>query len=393
MTPLQQALREAMLASVARFPPEAPLLLSGGADSATVLAALLACGRRPECFTFQVGQHESRDLAVARQMATAFGLRHQVVSLPRAEPQLRHDIREVLAAIRTPTKVHVQCGHAFLYLSRAVHASGHRLALFAMSGDDLLGTERATAVCLHQQGEAAARRLRLDNFTTPGLSDWSVQRVAVRQGVFLADPFRAPAVASRLLQASMAELHQGFEKSAIVGAFPEFWRRGRWYRHRESLQVVSGLRELHDTLLNSAAVNVRGSKAVLALYHDMLKDLERGGTQRRRSLRVPHLRCAWDDAAGVVVEAAMPLAQGRVVLDFADAGPVVDALPPEAATTEWAVPAADGRQIVAFDSPYRFIGHSPDPSCALVGTRLVALHPIPAGGRITLDRGRASAHA
>src|SRR5690606_20762498 len=107
--------RAAVIATLTPLPETTPLLLSGGTDSATVLAGLLALGRRPDCYTFRLGAHDTADVRVARSMAETFGLRHVVVTIPQDATTLLRDVRRVLRIIGTPRKVSVQCSHPFLY--------------------------------------------------------------------------------------------------------------------------------------------------------------------------------------------------------------------------------------------------------------------------------------
>jgi len=51
---------------------------------------------------------------------------------------------------------------------------------------------------------------------------------------------------------------------------PEFWKQSEWYRTNEPLQVCSGIRERHDTLLNSP-LNDCDAKNVLKIYNRLAK--------------------------------------------------------------------------------------------------------------------------
>ncbi len=56
------------------------LLLSGGLDSAVLLAQIADSGGRPECMTFNYGQRHVREVACAESLAMAFGCRHTIVN-------------------------------------------------------------------------------------------------------------------------------------------------------------------------------------------------------------------------------------------------------------------------------------------------------------------------
>jgi 7-cyano-7-deazaguanine synthase len=61
---------------------EAVILLSGGLDSATVLAYALDAGYRPHAMSFRYGQRHAIEIEAAQRVARAFGVRdHIVVSI------------------------------------------------------------------------------------------------------------------------------------------------------------------------------------------------------------------------------------------------------------------------------------------------------------------------
>lgn len=275
------AFREAVLAILEPLPRETPLLLSGGTDSATVLAGLLALGRSPACYTFRLGAYESPDVRVARMMAETFGLRHTIVTIPRNDETLIADVRRILAITRNPRKTHVQCGHPFLYLAPAIIADGHQTALTGLGADDLYGTTRQLAIACRRSDDAACSQARRAHASRPTASDYSIVAVCQHFGLRLVPIFRDPRLRELILATPYRELHRPTQKGIALRAFPEFWRRGAWYRRNMNLQVASGLREWHDTLLRSP-VNRRGARTVAALYRDLLSETHDGAYGDRK---------------------------------------------------------------------------------------------------------------
>jgi len=274
MNERSQTFRSLMIAAVAATPETSPVLLSGGVDSATIVASSLALGRVPPCYTFQLGGSISPDLTVTRQMASTFGLPLTVTTIPWTAETLDADVRRVLRITRNPTKTHVQCAHPFLYMAAAIAQDGHRACLMGMAADDLYGTMRDVQVALHAEGEAVARQMRTEHFFDPKVSDWSCSAVARHYGVVLIDPYRDERVAAFVLGLDMAKIHRRRQKALALAAFPEFWSQGAWVRPNASLQVVSGLRAWHNSLLSSP-VNRRRSVAVRGVYTDFMADVEK----------------------------------------------------------------------------------------------------------------------
>lgn len=251
-----------------------PLLLSGGVDSATNLAALLALGEPPpRCYTFQLGEIISSDLAVARAMCAHFNVPHTTVRIPQNEATLIADIQRVLPLICRLKKVHVQVAQCFLYLADAVVADGARDATLAMAADDLWGSARAIAAYVKSQGEDWCRAMRREYITYTGGSDESTARVAKSRGLTLHEVWTYQPLVDFMLALDYADLHVPVAKGLALRAFPEFWTAGAWYRPNSSLQVNSGVREWHDTLLASPTYNPKRARAIIAVYREMARAL------------------------------------------------------------------------------------------------------------------------
>lgn len=271
MTPTAKLLRDAVIAAVEAV-PDGRLCLSGGVDSATVLAASLALGRRPHCMTFQFGNFRSADVASATAMATALDLPFEIIHVPNSTEDIVRDARRVMSITGQATKVHVQVSIPFDYLSRAAKASGSDALIIGMAADDLWGTLRKAAVIQHQEGAAAFAAFRREQFNDPTASDWSVVKVAAANDVRVFDPWRDPALAELMFGLNWSDMHRPKPKALALRAFPEFWSGRRWFRLNSSLQVASGIRSAHDaTLLADPAINTGGHKAVVAVYRDLMK--------------------------------------------------------------------------------------------------------------------------
>ncbi len=65
--------------------PKAVILLSGGLDSATVLAIALEQGYQPYTISFQYGQRHDYELSKATELAQARGVPHRVIEIDLAQ--------------------------------------------------------------------------------------------------------------------------------------------------------------------------------------------------------------------------------------------------------------------------------------------------------------------
>jgi hypothetical protein len=256
--------RELMIATMEPVKHDA-LLLSGGTDSATMLAALLEIGVRPTCFGFTLSGSESRDVQVARSMANAFGLEFHVSVIDRGS--LRTGVDRLARIIKPPRrKAHMQCSHPIMHMASDAAARGFKQILVGTGG--VVKDNRKCSVILHQEGEAAARTYRRSELWKDTDSSHSMRAVAVAHGCSMFEPYKQTDFAEYGLSLDVAEINRPHQKGVAFRAFPEFWKKGRWRRQNGPLQIVSGVREWHDTLLRDPKLNPGGRfKAVVAIYN------------------------------------------------------------------------------------------------------------------------------
>jgi asparagine synthetase B (glutamine-hydrolysing) len=248
------------------------LLLSGGVDSATMLAAALACGYKPRIFTFRLSEYVSADFKVAESMARTFDCEFYPVIIPMELDRLAGDVRRVIQLTGTSQKTHVQCSHPFLYLCEQANRIGATRFVYCGGGSDLYGDGRKAMIAYHQQGEEAYRAKRAHD-AAPDVWGSSKAILAVCEAFSTSfyDPYLRPDVVEFFVSLNNADMHKPRQKYIGLAAFPEFWKRGSWYRESSNFQINSRLREFHDTLLQSK-YNTTGNKNVVGIYNRMKHD-------------------------------------------------------------------------------------------------------------------------
>lgn len=272
-----QRYRDEFLNTVSSMTPvrEPAIYLSGGADSMTILAALLALGKNPFVVSFRIDDFEPTDLRVVRDVCDVFDLRLHVSTIRR--DNLLRDVRTILGMLRTPRKTAVQCAHPIMHMAFDLRTRGHYAAWMGTGG--IIEDNRSGAILLHDQGEDAFREYRRANLAsgTGANGDngtWAMHRISRHFGVDVLEPYSAEPFASYALSLDAAEINRPFQKGIAFRAFPEFWKRGAWRRTNSSLQSGTGIVGLHDTLLRSE-LNVNGRKAMVAFYRDLLDAMDR----------------------------------------------------------------------------------------------------------------------
>jgi len=268
--------RELVIEQVSALPSDAPLFLSGGVDSGTLLAAFLAIGRKPLCCTFKLGDYESADYLVSKDMCETFGLPFIPVTVPRNVDLMYEDCKKVIWLTGSSVKTHVQCSWPFLHMCRELRSMGYSTAAMGMAVDDLWGTGRDFSIAYRNGGDYEFTKERERTINDPSVSDHSVMRLCRKMGVDVVDCYRQKPIIDYMLSLRYDQLHNPSFKGLALLGFSEFWRKKPWYRNPEKqasfLQVVSGIREFHDVLLTTP-YNKNKHKAVVGIYNDIKKEV------------------------------------------------------------------------------------------------------------------------
>lgn len=266
--------REQFLYTVERIDdnPAPVVLQSGGLDSLTITAAHYALGRRPRLVSFSIGGSDYPDLVRVRRVADRLDLELIIVNIERSERQLVEDVRRAVAVGAT-NKTHVQCYQPIWHMADAIDQMWGSSVVWMGTGGVCLDTRRCTIVW-KQQGEEAARRIRRDAHVpggSPGSATSFMHRALVEHGHQVAEPYTHPSFAPFSLALDLSEINWPRQKGIAVRAFRSFFDETTAVPPRNnSLQVGSGVRGWHDTLLASPVYNPGGRhKAVAAIYRRM----------------------------------------------------------------------------------------------------------------------------
>lgn len=270
--------RSKFIPFIEKQPENTPLLLSGGVDSATILAALLELERDPDIFTFQLGEFESEDIQVSRSMCETFGLRHHIVKIPQTEEQLKKDIKFLIGFLDTNLVTHIQCSQPFLYLLPALQQRGYENVLHGMAADHIYGMGRHAQQLLHQKGADAFQELRIygiGDMEQP--STKSIPLLAAQYHIKLIDPYRDNVdFMSWAVLMTWDEMHKPFEKAIGVQSFPGFWDKGAWYRKHNPYHFCSGIRDWHGTLdqevVKESGSTLKAQKKLRTAYNKLVNE-------------------------------------------------------------------------------------------------------------------------
>jgi hypothetical protein len=275
MNDAQAKFRELLIESVYKhyevynLPENVPILLSGGVDSTTMLFAMLEAGKRPPCYTFQLGNRENNDTRAAKKLAKHFGLDWHLIKMPDDEHTLICDVQDILTYI-PPRKVYVQATHPMLYVGPTLMADEHRYVFGAVCADAMYGSSQQMQRLYRKEGEAvfnAARQINIDNVLMGDSTDYMLMTLQ-KWSVDYFDIMNYRALKNHIRTLKFEDFWQGSKKKLPIMAFEDYYKQGAFVRDPRPFQIETGIREWHDTLLKTK-LNTKHRKEISALYRDM----------------------------------------------------------------------------------------------------------------------------
>ena len=254
------------------------LYFSGGVDSTTILFSLLELGRKPDLVSFELNGVLSKDRIIGSDIAKYYGLNYKCINIKCDKESVLSDIKTVLPYMRYPLKTHIQCSIPFLYMSKYLSSLGHVKSLVGIGAGDIFSLNKKTNIAYKEKGEEYVRNLRYKSlYEKPSASDYDIWRVSgLHGGIAVYDPYRERYLTDWMLDVPYLDLHTVRKKSIAVDAFNDYWKldEKKWYRSGNQLQIVSGIRELHDELLlKDPILNKNNAKGIIAVYNNIRKSM------------------------------------------------------------------------------------------------------------------------
>jgi len=272
MQTAQKLIRAGLQKGLLSFDDKSVVLLSGGVDSSAIVAYLIEIGVKPDCLTFGLSGRDSHDIIAAKKITTYYGLKHHIIKIDRSK--LESLVRQTIGIIKTSRKTHVQCALPLIPTCELMLTLGYNSAYVGYAIGDVLPCGRKSSVAYSSGGDKSWKEWRKNKFDTSNKdkksSYISMDAIFKHFNVSMVDPYRNNCI-RELVNFSYNELMKPKQKIILCKSFPAFFLNGGgFYRKQASYQVVSGMREWHDTLL-STELNTRGLKAVVGIYNDILK--------------------------------------------------------------------------------------------------------------------------
>ncbi|MEX0596219.1 MAG: asparagine synthase-related protein [Candidatus Paceibacterota bacterium] len=253
-----------------------PIFLSGGIDSATILAASLVLGWKPLCITFHLDE-ESDDARIAKSMAETFNCEIEVIKISSDIETLKRDV-ETIIDMGTIRKTYIQCMQPFLYMVPELKKRGYDTGYWGMGSGDLVGDSREAYFAHHRSVVEWNKKRRKDSYIIQNdpikTSDgWIMLKLKKYYDFNILDPYHNTPLKEYVLERTFEEIHKPKNKILHIDAFPHFWNTNKlWYRRHANMQINSGIREWHDNLLDLPQYKMLQSKSVTKIYNHMKKE-------------------------------------------------------------------------------------------------------------------------
>jgi len=209
--------------------------LSGGVDSCSILAAMLAAKMRPIIVSYTPSTHQSTDFKMAKSCAEAHDLEFHPAVFPMTAGQLEACAREVIK-LGYWHKVQIEC----LVPLIAIHTTAHQFgASTIFTGDQADGYFALSKWASHNADRAAGvprgERTNVQQDTTPERIDhlrqryWDldkscsqgVQALGRKWGLEVVVPYRNPRIHRAFLGTLWSEVNRPRAKEPIRLAFEE----------------------------------------------------------------------------------------------------------------------------------------------------------------------------
>jgi len=267
-------IRDGLQKGLLSFDDKSVVLLSGGVDSSSIVAHLVENGITPSCLTFGLSGRDSLDIRSAKAITKYYGLTHHIIKIDRA--RLEPLVRQTIGIIKTSRKTHVQCALPLIPTCELMLELGYNSAYVGYAIGDVLPCGRKASVAYSSGGDKSWCEWRKNKFDTSNKnknsSYISMDAIFKHFNLSMVDPYRNNHI-RELVNFSYDELMKPKQKIILIKAYPNFFvSGGGFYRKQASYQVISGMREWHDTLL-STQLNKRKLKSIVGIYNDILKGM------------------------------------------------------------------------------------------------------------------------
>ena len=247
---------------------EIALLFSGGMDSLSLLLSCLDVGIEPHLYSFKLQNIESSDVKSSRKIKDIFNLKYTEIEIPQNTLQLKEDIFNIIQVFKVKKKTQIQCIQPFLHIIPKIKEN---IILSGLCADDIYGTSRKMQELGRKDDvEFYVKRLEKHNDLESSSYKFIKELCDNYNKAFIAPYKQNEYLISHILNKTFKELHSPKQKNIMYESYKYEIDKYKLYRRNSNLQVNSGIRDWHDTLINTE-LNEKNYKSVVGIYNTIYK--------------------------------------------------------------------------------------------------------------------------
>lgn len=261
-----------------KMKPPIALCLSGGVDSTIVLFALLELGYEPKdilCVTFTLGEGDNPDSRCAEKICEHFKVPLLKTGCIQDDDVLLKDVYYLVDTLETYKPTSIQFVQPFIYISTGLNALGINQALIGYRADAMYGSSKEATFIHYREGEEAFRQHRRDSSELESKTNlWEVNLIGDDFGVFYVDAYHDEQLRGFVLALDKNQIWKGRIKILPYKAFIDYYGQGAFLREPCPMQIGTGIRAWHETLLSSK-YNKRYWKRMDKVYEEVIKNMKK----------------------------------------------------------------------------------------------------------------------
>lgn len=240
------------------------VLMSGGVDSLTCAFAAQRLGKKVHTYTMFVNGQENSDSKASRHAAEIFGWDHHEINVP--VDNIRDDFLRLMSYYDCKKKTHVECTFPFLYVYPHIK---EKHVLSGVAADGWYGVSKRANIHFKHTKELFDK-FRTDYFGASNPAGIRQQEQLCEEiEANLVAPYVRESVKEWMMQYDHDFFNKPYQKAPIIEAFPEFNRLTKNRKHA-NLQLVAGIPEYFETLLEDKQLNFKNRGRTMDLVRDYI---------------------------------------------------------------------------------------------------------------------------
>lgn len=240
---------------------EVAVLLSAGTDSITCGIAAMRLGKKVTGYSIYINGQQTSDSLGAKDAADHFGWDFVGVDVP--VDNIEEDFFTLINHYKCKKKTQVECTWPFMYVYPKIK---EKVVLSGVAADGWYGVSKRANIHFKHTKELFDQ-FRNDYFGAPNPAGVRQQeQLAKENGMRLVAPYLEKSVAEWMMQHDWDFFNKPYQKSCIHDAFPEI--RALKRRNHENLQLIAGIPDYFEKLLDNRKINPYNRERVMDLVRD-----------------------------------------------------------------------------------------------------------------------------